>query len=49
MDGSKTFPLEVSLSHEVGDIAKRIPDSACDIKRDVYMTLKEEGYEEAKT
>ena len=43
MDGSKTFPLEVSLSHEVGDIAKRIPDSACDIKRDVYMTFEGRG------
>ena len=40
VDGSKAFPLEVSLSDKVGDVVKRIPSSACDSKRDVYMTCE---------
>ena len=36
VDGSKAFPLDVSLSDEVGDIVERIPNSACS-KRDVYV------------
>ena len=40
VDGSKVFPLEVSLSDKVGDVAKRIPSSACDSKRDVCMTCE---------
>ena len=38
VDGSKVFPLGVSLSDKVGDVVKQIPSSACDSKRDVYMT-----------
>ena len=40
VDGSKTFPLKVSLSDEVGDVVKRIPSSACDSERDVCMTCE---------
>ena len=37
VNGSKTLPLEVSLSDKVGDIVKRIPSSVCCSKRDVYV------------
>ena len=40
VDGSKAFPLEVSLSDKVGDVVKRILSSACDSKHDVYMTCE---------
>ena len=40
VDGCQAFPLEVSLSDKVGDVVKRIPSSACDSKRDVYMTCE---------
>ena len=40
VDGCKVFPLEVSLSDEVGDVVKRIPSSTCDSKRGVYMTCE---------
>ena len=40
VDGSKVFPLEVSLSDKVGDVVKRIPSSACDSKCDVCMTCE---------
>ena len=36
VDGSKAFPLDVSLSDKFGDIVERIPNSACS-KRDVYV------------
>ena len=29
VDGSKAFPLEVSLSDKVGDVLKRTPSIAC--------------------
>ena len=40
VDGSKAFSLDASLSDKVGDIAKRIPNSACCSKRDVYVTYE---------
>ena len=35
---SKAFPLGMSLSDKVSDIVRRIPNSACCSKRDVYVT-----------
>ena len=37
VDGSKVFPLEVSLSDKLGDVVKRIPSSACGSKRHVHI------------
>ena len=39
VDGSNVFPLETSLSDQVSDVVIRIPSSAYDTKRDVYMTV----------
>ena len=38
LDGSKAFPLYMSLSDKDSDIVRRILDSACCSKRDVYVT-----------
>ena len=38
VDGAMTLPMDVSLSDKVGDIARRIPNSAGCSQRDVYVT-----------
>ena len=37
VDGSKAFPLDVSLRDTVRDVVRCIPSSACCSKRDVYV------------
>ena len=38
VNGSKTFPLDVSLNDKVSDVVRRIPSNVCDRKCDVYVT-----------
>ena len=40
VDGSKVLPLEMSPRNTVGDIMRRIPNSACDEKQEVYVTCE---------
>ena len=40
MDGSETFPLDLSPSARVSDTMRRIPNSACCGKRDVHVTCE---------
>ena len=40
VDEFKACPMDVSLSGRVGDVLKRISNSACCSERDVYVTCE---------
>ena len=40
VDGTETFPTDVSLSDRDGVVARRIPNSAGFRQRDVYLTCE---------
>ena len=40
VEGSKPYLLDVSLSEKIGDILKRIPNSAVCSRRDVHVTCE---------
>ena len=41
LDGSKAITMEVALSDKVSDVVRRVPNSVCGSKCDVYLMCEE--------